>query len=528
MCLISKDAILLFRSLGNAIVDSDYELLKSLLDVQESEASSSDAIGQALQMAITRKDKTAIDILLKAGGNVNYKACGQVPFLQAVEVGDWEIMKLLIDHGANINSARSDGTALHILARKGKVELVEKLIDCGADIDAIAGAQGTTPLCAAAQTNKLDCAELLLKHSVKVNVSDSSWCRTPLHWAAINGNVKLTELLLAHGADTQAVDKFDSTPFMYTITQNQSFVTSILLSKQDVNSELINGKTALHFAAERGSVSCARHLLEAGANPNVTDNYGNTPLMIAAQNKKSRMVKLLVDKTDLTITNNSCLTAFHLSVQTDPFDNATCKALVDADADIDIAFPDGNTCLTEFATDTRRLHWLLSHGANPNIGNKLGHTPLWLACRNGNVQCVQLLLRANANMNVKVKFSEDTDSCTTPVQEALKRRDILTVKSLVTAGCNTSGLGEIIKLVKPYITDSESLDNVQLKDGIEWLENKIKTPKTLEEFARIGLREGLGKLPRKKVEKLPLPNIIKSFVNLADLRDIDHSCFLTL
>ena len=55
----------------------------------------------------------------------------------AAEVGNAEIIKLLLDAGANADSPNADGqTALMEVARTGNVEAAELLVKYGAKVDA--------------------------------------------------------------------------------------------------------------------------------------------------------------------------------------------------------------------------------------------------------------------------------------------------------------------------------------------------------------------------------------------------------
>ncbi len=62
-----------------------------------------------------------------------------------------------------------------------------------------------------------------------------------------------------------------------------------------VNQKNVGGATALHIAARRGNLEICKILVENGANVNITDNEGWTPLMRAAIAKNSELVKFLIN-----------------------------------------------------------------------------------------------------------------------------------------------------------------------------------------------------------------------------------------
>src|SRR5688572_4808251 len=82
-------------------------------------------------------------------------------------------------------------------------------------------------------------------------------------------------------------------------------VRLLLDQNVDVNAAQGDGSTALHWAAYSGNVEIVRMLLASRANLKVKTRLGAlTPLMMAARNGHSDVIKLLLDaKDDVTATN---------------------------------------------------------------------------------------------------------------------------------------------------------------------------------------------------------------------------------
>jgi ankyrin repeat protein len=134
----------------------------------------------------------------------------------------------------------------------------------------------------------------------------------------------------------------------------------------DVNSRDENGHTALRFAVDANSVENVRHLLEQGADPTISDNDGFTPFhMAAAFNKDSEILILLSLATDgntfeMDERNKFGLTALHLAT---------------------------------YASNVTAARLLLSNGADPNVTDKNGATPLHVAAIFAkDMQVVELLV----------------------------------------------------------------------------------------------------------------------------------------
>ncbi|XP_046862319.1 myotrophin-like [Xenia sp. Carnegie-2017] len=63
-----------------------------------------------------------------------------------------------------------------------------------------------------------------------------------------------------------------------------------------VNSELMNGRNPLHFAADYGQLEVLKYLISKGANVNLPDKHGITPLLAAIYEEHLSCVKLLLSK----------------------------------------------------------------------------------------------------------------------------------------------------------------------------------------------------------------------------------------
>lgn len=80
--------------------------------------------------------------------------------------------------------------------------------------------------------------------------------------------------------------------------------------------------------------------------------------------------------------------------------------------------------------DTAYLRYLLGHGADPDLRDDKGNSPLLLAATLGQQAAVEPLLAAHANPNLGNSSGE------TPLIRAVQRRDLQMVRVLVAAGAN--------------------------------------------------------------------------------------------
>jgi ankyrin repeat protein len=158
----------------------------------------------------------------------------------------------------------------------------------------------------------------LIKAGFDVNGRDEDGM-TPLFAAARNGKATpaIIALLVSAGCDVNARDKVGETALLYAIdpggdTEN---IKALLDAGADVDIPNVDGETPLMRAADWGSVNVLRMLLEKSANPNLKGWRGKTALMIAAKDGEyESVVLLLAHKSDAKLKDNSGNTALSLAI----------------------------------------------------------------------------------------------------------------------------------------------------------------------------------------------------------------------
>ena len=168
----------------------------------------------------------------------------------AVLVGDVDIVRMLLDVGARVNSPAGfpDGrtvlqSAVETLCNGGE-DLIEKLLEAGADVNSPPAIyKGATALQFAAGGENLEAVRRLLEAGADVNSSPAPWRgATALQFAAARGNYAIVRMLVDVGADINAPPA------------------------------KVSGFTALEGAALNGKLDMARYLLNAGADIRGTIN----------------------------------------------------------------------------------------------------------------------------------------------------------------------------------------------------------------------------------------------------------------
>ena len=157
-------------------------------------------------------------VVLGADADKLDEAIGETPLFVACERGQFEIARLLVDHGADTDKARDDGTTpLHIACQWGHLDCTRLLLNSGADVDK-ARDDGMSPLFIACFMSQLEYARLLADRGADVNhaMDDGS---TPLHGTCDRNHRHVAAFLLERGADPTKRDTDGNTPAYHALSR---------------------------------------------------------------------------------------------------------------------------------------------------------------------------------------------------------------------------------------------------------------------------------------------------------------------
>lgn len=161
--------------------------------------------------AVEDGDVEAVKLMLEHGAKVNVRDnTRQTPLMMINEETTVEIVELLLQRGAKVNRvAESGDTALIRAARDAKPEVLRALILAGADLNA-QNEEGMTALMAAADEDNLENVRVLLESGADVNIrdkqGDNAWDYT--------AEEEIENLLIAYGIvlDPEDVEPQEETP----------------------------------------------------------------------------------------------------------------------------------------------------------------------------------------------------------------------------------------------------------------------------------------------------------------------------
>ena len=201
-----------------------------------------------------------------------------------------------------------------------------------------------------------ECVKLLLEAGAKVNQPDNDG-KTPLFGAARYGD--------EHRIVWQTQAEENSSEVAHLA--NLQCVKLLLEAGADVNHTTRFGQTPLLMAANEANPECVKMLLEAGAKVNCSDEWRGTPLKSAALRANQECIKLLLE----------------------------------AGADVNHIDSAGQTPLTlvTYSANPGCVKLMLEAGADVNHADKKNQTALLQAEKCGDAQSVKMLLDAGADVN---------------------------------------------------------------------------------------------------------------------------------
>ncbi|RZC51218.1 hypothetical protein C5167_019640 [Papaver somniferum] len=216
------------------------------------------------------------------------------------------------------NIRNEDGRrALHIAAAGGRLDVLKYLIeDMKLNID-VQDNSGETPMCCAAIEGRLSTVAYLLKMGANPEIPNGTAMipyllkvmgdnpeipngtdipMNPLHHAAAEGNHDIITLLLSKGVNVDVSNGFGS-PLLHACAVGRHDTVKLLLDHNanagaDPNGGP-DGMEALASAAGVGTIPIIKLLVEAGADPNVTNTYGLKPVKVAARDGNRQVVEIL-------------------------------------------------------------------------------------------------------------------------------------------------------------------------------------------------------------------------------------------
>ncbi|KAF5296332.1 hypothetical protein FQA39_LY12549 [Lamprigera yunnana] len=443
--------------LDKAIYYNMIDLVKILLSTETIIKTNFCGNDTALIKALIENKRSIAMLLIENGANVQVKdTWGEYALHLAVKKGFDEIISVILDSGFDINRKNNDGhTALWLAVQSGDMEVVELLISKGACTNndyyahlaienryfelamkflpdmsqvCVKNTDGNTLLHLSLMSECCFFSKLLLNEAISRNYLDDEF--NYMHYAAKLGNNDVLNSLLEYGFDINEKDDYGENPLTAALSHNNFATARFLLSKgADPNMDE-NDYFSVCYCAENAENDLLLIMIQQGANLNLQNSQGVTPLMSAIEKERYFTVKLLLENgADANLIDNQGKTALRYAVDCYSKTN-TLETIILKTTNINICAHDDKSPLisalenskVEFAKillkynvdcfDSRCIYYSSENGfldilksILPRIENiddvdEMGNNALLLALKNEQDNAATLLLEHGASANI--------------------------------------------------------------------------------------------------------------------------------
>lgn len=455
-----SESILLERAVENGDI-------ATLLHILEDEGRNlEDLVPDSRKLLIEALERGYFDIaalMVSKGAPVNCTSeAGWTPLhIAAGEPAANEVVKMMLERGADVNaeiavnaitdflSEEAGDTPLHCACLKGNLEVVKLLIQNGADCNKT-NTHCTPPLIIAVKGQWSEITEILLENGADVhqyNINPPSlWCLTPLDWAmsqlfSLLGQDNLNKIV-HHFLSWEPDDIAEAIKVIPNKVELKStdmesltrlmIIIGLLVTKGAKDNIIIQ---AMKFRYADEAYAIAKILFQHGAKMDVEDQRGISLMQVAACVGFYDMIKLFLDNgADGDRPNHCGWTPLMISLAGfREVDLNVVRLFIEYGADLNAKDDKGKTPLMiaipgyiSSPNHSLIIEFLLDHGAQVNIADSDGDTPLSRALRfrkrEDNDDIIKLLLDRGAEVNTQ------NSEGNTPLHIAISKPDRVGIK----------------------------------------------------------------------------------------------------
>ena len=335
------------------------------------------------------------------------------------------------------------------LIKKSELDRIRKFLQQNKNLDVnFTDSEGNSAVLYAIENSKMNVLVELMKQGAKINLDET----------IIN---KISEHILDSGIEEREL----SILLFYSVKHNNIFLANALLRKNiDINiRQLLRGNfsqfsnmTPLMVAAQNNNTEMVKLLMDRGADAALDllsaikeENYevtrmlvengvdvnlsrrGETPIKLAIESGNLEILKYLLNKgADINTKTVNDVSLLHIAVFHRMYD--VVKILIEKGIDVNLKDIEGETPLSLAVLiglyETAKI--LIDRGANVDAEKSDGTTPLMVASLFGRMNEIELLLEHNAGINKKDKIGD------TPLLLSILNKEKATTKLLIEKGAD--------------------------------------------------------------------------------------------
>ena len=397
----AKESEGLWQSVVQAVAQKDQDGLRTLITGR---AFASLSVDSRLLAACALGDAKIARDMLQAGADPN-KPCkegfdGVTPLVMTVGVSrSVEVASLLIDAGANVNDEWSeDTTPIFETTADQFYDLANLLIDRGAKVN-VRMSNGLTPLMYAARNGALRCVDLFLDAGADINALEEEHGVGAFGLALNRLDLQLAERLLARGAEPN-FGSIDTLPLAIAEHGTLAFIEALVARGCKLVRDDQRGRMAF-VSARNPDPEVFDYLLNQGADPSEGNDFGYTPLILAALNNHHRLVRrYLARGDDAAVLDVDGETALSLAIEKRHEESvAAFREFHTEEGDYSALDPEAAMLKAAADGSLGSIVKFRDSGVPVNCSDDDGNSPLMIAVRAGRHGVVRSLYHLGADIN---------------------------------------------------------------------------------------------------------------------------------
>ncbi len=225
----------------------------------------------ALHSSCANRHLACVSLLLRYKADLDIKDCfATTPLMKACRSGHTDVVKLLLDNGANATVTNLKKLNAFILAlSKCESGCVRELLKARPEFSTERTPEGLLPLTHAIRFRDTQLVQAFVDAGCDLNTREGLLL-TPLQLAIETGHIPTIKALVQGGCNVDGPLGLPtgSTPLMLAVCKGRADIVEALLESGCATDQFDrHGRTALHLAVKHGFLQCVHKLLKAGADP---------------------------------------------------------------------------------------------------------------------------------------------------------------------------------------------------------------------------------------------------------------------
>ena len=397
----AKETAVVWSKVVVAITQRDNDGLRQLTDAKHFSSLPADS---RLLVACVLGDIDLTRSILQAGADCNKSFAdvlgGITPLVAAIGLSrSLGVAQLLLDAGADVNQAWSEGTTPIFEATSDQyLELAKLLVSKGADVN-VQLISGLTPLIYATRNGAARCVDLFLDAGADINAVASEHGIGAFGWALNRLDLKLAEHLFERGA-VPNFGAIETLPLAIAEHGSLAFVRAL----EDKGCKLVRddqrGRMAF-ISARNPDPEVFDYFLNHGADPSEGNDFGYTPLILAALNNRSSLIRRYLERgDDASVRDIDGETALSLALEKRNNDAvAVLRKFHVEECDYSALTPDAAMLRAAKDGALGTILNLWDEGISINSADEEGNTPMLLSVKAGHLGVVRSLYHLGADIN---------------------------------------------------------------------------------------------------------------------------------